>query len=117
MAIRTYAGKYDMRVTIWRNDPDRAANVDGQLPDDPELRYNRWASIKPVRGTQRFIAQQSKEDVTHLIRLRYDNLTKTITAQNWLTLADDTTVRFDIKRAFDVDYARREIELECNQRR
>jgi len=115
MTIKTHSGRFNQRLAIRANDADRSANTDGQLPDDPTLITHRWAEIKPIRGTQRFIAQQNKEDITHLIRMRYDAVTKDITAKHWLTHEDGR--RFDIKRSFDVEEGRREIEMECTQRR
>lgn len=112
--VEAMSGEYDRRVTVWRNDPDRVANDDGQRPDSPEQYCERWASIRPARPTERLVSAQLKADVTHEIRMRRDTLTVGITAAYWITLADGT--RFDIRGVFDVDYRKMELKLECNQR-
>ncbi len=112
MSIGSGAGQYDKRVTVWKNVP--TTNDDGQRVQTPVEFIERWARIMPITGTERFIAQQTKADITHRVRMRSDSQTRTITAKMWITMRDGT--RLDIKRVFDVDVRKVELELECNQR-
>lgn len=109
-------GSYDKRVTIWQNEP--TYNTDRQPVENPVEFISRWVNIRSVtgrgRGGERFQAQQTQADVTHLVRMHYDSQTKIITPKMWLTKHDGT--RLDILLAFDVDDRHIELELECNQR-
>lgn len=111
-AIRSWAGEYDQRVTICKNVP--TVNTDGQKVEAESEWIQRWASVRPISGQERFLAQQTQADVTHRVRMRSDTQTRTITAEMWLKLRDGT--RLDIKRTFDLNVRRVEMELECNQR-
>lgn len=102
------------RVTFTRNDPGRSANTDGQLAESAEERFTRWAEVAPLRGRERFLAQQTQADVSYLIRVRYDRETAAVDPSWWLTLTDGT--RLNIVRAFDPDRGRQWIEIECNER-
>ena len=108
-------GDYHKRVTVWRNSSSRSANTDGQRPESGEEFCRRWANVIPMRSRERFLAKQTKQDVTHVVVMRWDSQTKNITSAYWLTLPDGT--RLDIKSIFDVDGKNYELELECNQRR
>lgn len=114
MAIRAWAGEYNHRVTIWKNDPDREENADGQRPEDPKEICKRWASVMAVRAAERFLSLQVKQDITHAVRMRRDTVTLTFDSSYWLTLRDGT--RLDIRTIHDVDDGRQELILECNQR-
>ena len=112
MAIEAWAGGYDQRVTVWKNEP--TTNDDGQRIESATEYIQRWASIKPLSGRESFLAQQTRADVTHRVRMRSDSQTRTITPKHWLTLRDGT--RLNITRVFDVDMQNIEIEMECKQR-
>ena len=114
MAYRSHCGEYDKRVTVWKNDPTRSANTDGQRPESATQHCQRWASVMPARAVERLVSQQIKADVTHVVRMRRDSETKDITAAFWLTLSDGT--RLDIRGIFDVDSRKVELLLECNER-
>ena len=112
MAIEARAGEYDQRVTVCKNDP--TTNPDGQQVPAEDEWIRRWASVLPVSGRERLLAQQTQADITYRVRMRYDTQTKTIMPQWHLKLRDGTVL--NIKRVFDVEMRKTEIELECNQR-
>lgn len=114
MAVRGWSGEYDKRATVWRNSTTRAANADGQRPESAESYCQRWVSVMPARAVERFLSLQTKADITHVVRMRRDSVSKDITAGYWLTLSDGT--RLDIRGVFDVDSRKIELLLECNQR-
>jgi len=110
--IEANAGGYDKRVRVYRDDPTE--NDDGQKVEAPKLFCRRWAKEVPVGGTERPLDQQMQADVTHRVRMHSDSHTRQITPKMWLLLSDGT--RLNIKRVFDVEGRRTELELECNQR-
>jgi SPP1 family predicted phage head-tail adaptor len=84
--MRAHAGQYDKRVTVWENVP--STNDDGQQVETPVEFITRWASVKPLTGRERFLAQQTQADTTHRVRVRSDGQTRTITPAMWITLRD-----------------------------
>ena len=106
------AAKLKHRVWVYKNVP--TTNTDGQQVEVETEWFQAWVEIRPIRGKERFLAQQTTADVTHRVWMRSNTKSRDITPKHWLKLSDGT--RLDIVRAFDVDLARREIELECNQR-
>ncbi len=112
MAKWTPTGEFDHRVTVCKNVP--TTNPDGQKVPVEDEWIRRWAKVTPLSGNERMLAQQTQADVTYRVRMRRDTQTKTITPQMWLKLRDGTVL--NIKRVFDVEMRKIEIELECNQR-
>lgn len=112
MAIRAHAGEYDHRVTICRNEP--TTNTDGQQVQAEVDWIQRWASVLPMRGGEREIAQQVQADVRYRVRMPSDTLTRTITSEMWLKLRDGTIL--NITRVVDLELRKTELELECNER-
>ncbi len=110
VAVR--AGTYDQRLSVCKNEP--TTNPDGQKVANETVWIQRWASVKPISGRERLLAQQTQADVTYLVRMRYDTQTRTITPKMHLKLRDGTVL--NISRVFDVDMMRTEIECECTQR-
>ena len=106
------AGTLTHKVTICKNVP--ITNADGQQVSVESEWIRRWASIVPVSGQERLLAQQTQADITSRVRMRYDRDTKTITPDMHLKLRDGTVL--NIKRAFDVEMRKTEMEMECNQR-
>lgn len=114
MPPRGWAGEYDKRCTVYRNSTTRAANADGQRPESAESVCSRWVSVMPARAAERFLSLQAKTDISHVVRMRRDSVTKDITAAYWLVLTDGT--RLDIRSIYDVDSRKIELQMECNQR-
>jgi SPP1 family predicted phage head-tail adaptor len=112
VTVRAWAGKYDQRVSVCKNEP--TTNTDGQKVASETVWIQRWASVEPISGRERLIAQQTQADVTYRVRVRYDRQTKTITPTYHLKLRDGTVL--NITRAFDVEMRKTEIEMECTQR-
>lgn len=106
------AGAYNQRISICKNEP--TTNTDGQRPANENVWIQRWASVNPLSGRERLIAQQTQADVTYRVRMRYDTQTKTIDPTMHLKLRDGTVL--NITRAFDLEMAKTEIELECTRR-
>jgi len=112
MAIRAHAGEYDHRVTICKNEP--TTNDDGQQVENEVEWIRRWANVRPISGTERYGPQQVQADVTYRVRMRSDTQTRTITPEMWLKLRDGT--QLNIRRAYDLELRKIEIEMECNER-
>ena len=112
MPIEARAGEYDTRVTVCKNEP--TTNTDGQQVASETEWIRRWAKVIPTSGTERILAQQTQADVTYRVRMRRDTQTKTISPDMHLKLRDGTVL--NIKRVFDVEMRKVEVELECNER-
>ncbi len=64
------AGKLRHRITIQQR--SESARDDYGAPTYAwSTLATRWASIEPLRGQERFIADQTQSGVTHRVRLRY----------------------------------------------
>lgn len=103
------------RVTLYTQTEGTSANTDGQVPETEREIGRRWAKIIPLRGQERFLANQTQGDVSHVVRLRYDKLTKTLTRKMWLVI-EASSERLNIEAVYDPDRRQREIQLECKQR-
>lgn len=104
------------RVTVYYNSTTRTANSDGQRPESETEYCKRSASIIPKSAAERLIARQLKDDVTHVVRMRYDNQTKSITSAYWFDDRDGT--RYNIVAGpFDVDGRKKEIMFDVVERR
>lgn len=102
------------QVTFIRNAPGRTADGDGHLAESAEERFDRWAEVMPLKGRERFLANQTQADTGYVVRVRYDKQTKTLDPRWWLTLRDGK--RLNITRIYDPDRGHRWIEMECNER-
>lgn len=106
------------RVVLCKQNASGAANTDGEIPESEQQVEPRWAEVMPLSGRERFLAEQTKSDITYRVTVRYDDLTKTVTTAWWLKIiaGQDTGRRLNIVRAFDPDRRRRWIEMECRER-
>lgn len=77
------AGKLRRRVAIQKDKgPTDPPAPSGETVERWETVDTVWASIEPLRAREFFDAAQTKADTTHLVRLRYSSLTKTLTAKH-----------------------------------
>lgn len=106
---------YRDRVTFTRNDPGRSADTDGHLPESAEERFTTWAEVRPLRGRERFLAQQTQADTSYVVLVRYCGQTKAVDPSWWLTLENDGK-RLNITEIRNVDRQNRWIEIACNER-
>lgn len=109
------ASRFRVRVIICQHDTTTSANSDGEIPETEKEVARRWASIEPIRGREREINDQLQADVTHRIVLRYDQLTSAMDHTYWLKVQKSGD-RYNVTKAYDPDWRRREIHLDCTQR-
>lgn len=105
MPIR--AGKLRHRVEIRR--ATEARDDFGGVVQSWTLVAKRWASVDPLRGRERFAAQQVQADVTHKVRLRY---TESLMPTDRI-VHDGRT--FEIGAVLNVSERDREMELLCTE--
>lgn len=67
-----------------------------------------WASIEPLRGEERFEAQQVTADVTHKIRVRYSSTLAGLTPKHRARLGATT---YDLLSINDINSGHRELEI------
>ena len=106
--------KYTNRVTFYTNATTRTTATDGQRPESASEVCKRWVQVLPVSGRERMAADQQQADVTYRLRVRSDDVTRTLTRKHWLVLAGGQ--RLNIKSIFDPTQERKELELECTER-
>lgn len=111
----TRPNEFRERVTVYEQTEGTSANTDGQIPETEREICRRWAKIVTLRASERFLANQTQGDVSHVVRLRYDSFTKTITCKMWLKI-EASGERLNVEASYDPDRRRREIQLDCKQR-
>ena len=102
-----------IRATFYKRDPSTSANTDGQVPESGSEQFTRWVRLVPLRGTERYLAEQSVADVVWVLRTRYDASTSSVTPDWWVKIGDR---RLNVSRTYDPDGERREFEMELIER-
>jgi len=67
-----------------------------------------WAAVEPMRGQERFLAQQVAADVTHKITMRYESALASMTPKWRVSLGSR---RFDLLAVLDP--GERDTAIEC----
>ncbi len=116
MPRSTTNAEFSTQIRVFQQTAGTTPNADGQIPEVESLFIERWAKVTPVRGMERFLAQQTQADVTYRLRVHYDRRTIEITPKMWIRIVDAARTRLNIARIYDPDGNRRELELECTQR-
>jgi|GEM_PF-5057531 len=109
------AGHFDTRIIVYEQDSTGTANTDGEIPEDAKEVCRRWAEVYPLRGRLLDLTTSLEGNVTHVVRVHYDDETEAITPANWIVLRK-TSKRLNIINALDLDNQHRCIELECTER-
>lgn len=106
------AGRYRHRITIERNTPTTSAA--GQRKASWSTFATRWAEVIPAGGseTEETDSHQLRASVTHRIRLRSDSKTRAIVPEMRVVWGSRV---LHVKRAWQVDGRRIEVELECQE--
>lgn len=105
------AAEYNNRVTIQQNTPTTDTN--GQLLDSWATYATRWARIDQVTGQEHFKNHRLKEDVSQVVMLRHDSLTKLITPQMRIVWGSSILA---ILAAYDAETRQIEMHCLCKQR-
>jgi head-tail adaptor len=112
---RDRAGRFTDRIIVYRQDPEQAANEDGEIPESALEVCQRWANIVPQRGRLKDLGASIEPNVSHVIWVPYDSVVADLTSDNWIVI-HDTGQRLNIVSAIDPNYAHYEIEIECTER-
>jgi len=91
----------------------QSSGSEGGLVDTWTTVFTRWASIRPLRGDERFVSEQEHGQLSHEIRMRYDENTSTITNKHRLLKGSRI---FDIQSYINVFEREREIVFTCIER-
>ena len=109
------AGDFNTRVILYRQDPTTTANTDGEIPEAAQEVARRWAEVVPVTGRLQHLVGANEANVTHLVRVHYDDTTEDLTPKNWIVTVQGSR-RFNIEGVVDVDNRHRVVELQCTER-
>lgn len=94
------------QVTVER--PVRAQDAAGAVTTTWTSVATPWAAVEPIRGQERFLAQQVAADVTHKITLRYESALSAMTPAYRVSLG---ARRFDLLAVMDP--GERDTTIEC----
>lgn len=107
-------GSRNRRIAIERpsTTPDAAGHVD--LADDANWDEvgKCWSAMTTRGGREARVFDQVQADVSHIIEMPYNSLTKTIVPKWRLKMG---TRRFNITAAYDVDEQHRTIRIEATE--
>ena len=106
-----YAGRLRHRITIQQNTPTRDAH--GGEVDSWGAVTTVWAEISPLNGKEYFTAKQETAEITHKVRLRYNNALSGITPKMRVLFGSRT---LDIESAINPQERNKEIILMCRER-
>lgn len=73
----------------------------------------RWASVEPLNGREFFAAKQEQSEITTRIRMRYDTITRAITAK--MRIVYENRI-FEIDTILSPAEDREELILMCTER-
>ena len=98
-------GRLNKRITILKKvDTINALN---QKSKSYQTVATVWASVAPVRGTERYELQKLHEEVTYRVYMRY---LSGIRADMYIQYGDMT---FEIQSVIDVDLEHKMLEIDC----
>jgi len=112
---RPRAGHYRTRVAVYKQNPDAAANSDGEVPESALLVTERWAEVAPVLGTIQKFPGTQEDNVTHIVKIRLDEVTEDVDSRHWFVVLK-TSQRLNVKSIFDADNRRRVMTAKCEER-
>jgi SPP1 family predicted phage head-tail adaptor len=101
------AGRYKQRITI--QDPARLKNSTGEVESVWTEHSSRWAEVRELSGSERYIDPVVMETASHQVKMRYE---PGIT-QDMRILYDGKTL--DIRSIIDPDERKRELVLICRE--
>lgn len=110
------SGNFNRRITIQKvkSNPIKDVNGEIDLADERnwETHASRWAEIQTKGGREFWKVDKVEAEVTHLIRIPYDNFTKSITSEMRIKFEN----RFiNIAAAYDIDESHDVIEMQCKE--
>ena len=98
-------GRLNKRITILKKvDSINALNQKSKTYEEVAT---VWASVAPVRGTERYELQKLHEEVTYRIYMRY---LPGIRADMYVRCGE---MLFEIQSVIDVDLERKMLEIDC----
>ena len=98
------------RISIERS--TETVDASGSVVQSWQLIANRRADIRPIRGREYLAAGQTVGEVTHTIRLRYEDLLADLSPKDQITKGNR---KFDIVSVQNLMERSREFELMCRE--
>jgi len=98
-------GRLNKRITIMKKVD--TANALNQKSKGFENVKTVWASVAPVRGTERYELQKLNEEITYRVYIRWIS---GIRADMYIKYDDRI---FEIQSVIDVDMERKMLEIDC----
>ena len=101
-------GRLNKRVRVLRKDD--SVNVLNQKSKDLVEVKTVWASVAPVRGTERYELQKLHEEITYRIYIRYFS---GVTADMYIECEGRL---FEIQSVIDVDFEHKMLEIDATEK-
>jgi len=76
----------------------------------------RDAAIEPLKGNERFVAQQLDPNLSHKITMRWDSTVATLTPKGRLVMMSSTSRVFDVQSIINVDERDHTLEIMAMER-
>ena len=108
----TSAGVFKRRLTIHPR-TTTVNSTTGESVQSDGTTYPHWGFVKPLNATEKVNAQQLYGDVSHLVKLRYDTLTSTLTHLDALEYPPGRILEID--GLIDVEEAHIELWAYCRE--
>lgn len=106
------AGELDKKITVEQltGTADESGHIDESDDANWSTHCERWASFRSAGSREYFKAKQVHADLTHLLRCRFDDTTKSITPKMRIKFNGRI---LQIKSAVNVDESNVVIEIAC----
>lgn len=109
--VRDPAGDRNVLVTLEKNTP--VAGDNGQPIPAWEAQFQRYAKVMSRNASERRVFEQIRAEVDHIVRVPFDNQTRTIKPANWRVKIHTTGALLNIGGAIDVGMRHQTLELQC----
>jgi SPP1 family predicted phage head-tail adaptor len=104
------AAAYNNRIAVQKN--VGADDSTGQPLPVWQTQFMSWAQIVPRGGNQRWIFEQLRSDISHLVRIRFSSQSKLILPNRWRFVSSDGAV-LNVDGRINVDTRNIEFEFRC----
>ena len=111
--VRDPAAERNVLVTLEKNTP--VTGDDGQPIAAWGAVFQRYAKIMSRNASERRVFEQIRAEVDHIVRVPFDNQTRTIKPADWRVKIHHTGAILNISGAIDVAMLHQTVELQCTE--
>ena len=108
------ASEYTSRVTFWQNTPTTDSAGQRVANWGTAALFTRWAEVIPRGVSKKWVFEQLRPEVSHVVHVRYDSNTIAVFPTNFRIQLYDGTV-LNIANRSDVGERHVELEFQCTE--